>query len=318
MKSIIFLVITICCICFTQNSSYAIGMAKITVKVVDEQGKPVEAAQVQLCFSGGCLKKDVINGITDSDGSYSISGFSSDGVVGGTVVKNGYYNSLYNHDFFTTTLGMWQPWNKEIKVVLRPVINPVPMYVRDKTVKIPVVGKEVGFDLIKFDWVAPHGLGVVADFVFLLDSRYKSYDERDSNLTITFSNKYDGIQPFELDMGGDFGVGSWFRTPRYAPENGYQDRLITRYSSKSLPAYRTTDSYYFFRVRSEVDDNGKLKRAMYGRLKGDLQAESMKDGLAIITFYYALNPDYTRNMEHGWSPNLFSPLPKGEMDVKAP
>lgn len=304
--------ITSCCLLLSSSDVYAVGMAKITIKVFDEEQKPVPDAKIQLCYFGGCLKKDIVHGNTDNDGVYSNSGFSIDGVVGGTALKSGYYSTTFHNDFITATLGMWQPWNKEIKVVLRPKIKPVPMYVRQKTVKIPVVGKEVGFDIIKFDWVAPYGLGTVADFMFLLDSRFKSYDERDSTLTITFSNKYDGLQPFELDMGGDFTVGSRFRTPRYAPESGYKSKLITKFSSKRLPVYRITDSYFFFRVRSEEDEKGNLKRAMYGKLKGDLEAFTTKDGLADISFYLWLNPDYTNNMEFDIDRNLFSPVPNGE------
>lgn len=300
------------------EAAHALGMAKVTVKVVDEEGKPVDAAQIELCFQGGCTNKNVINGVTDEKGIFIASGSSGAGVLSGSVEKKGYYYSIFHNDFINWKLGVWQPWNKEMKVVLRPKIKPVPMYFRDKWVTIPVVGKKVGFDLEKFDWVAPHGLGTVADFVFLLDSRYKSFDERDSNFTITFSNRFDGIQSFELDMGGDFGVGSLFRTPRYAPESGYQNKLVTRYSSKSLPVYRTKDSYSFFRIRSEVDKNGKLKRAMYGKMKGDLEAVSSKDGLAEIELFYWLNPDYTNNLEYDTDRNLFSPLPKGETDKRIP
>lgn len=318
MKILIVLMIVVCCVFLPRSSVYAVGMAKVTIKVVDEEQKPVPDAEIQLCFVGGCLKKDIVHGATDSDGIYIVSGFSIDGVVGGTALKDGYYYTTFNHDFITTTLGMYQPWNKEIKVVLRPMIKPVPMYVRDKWVTIPVVAHEIGFDLQKFDWVAPHGLGTVADLIFMLDSRYKSFDDRSSTLTITFSNKFDGIQPFELDMGGDFGVGSGFRTPRYAPENGYQNKFVTKYSSKSLPVYRTTYPYFFFRVRSEVDNNGNFKRAIYGKLQGDLEAVSSKNGLARIHFCYWLNPDYTTNMEFDIDRNLFSPLPKGETNIRLP
>lgn len=317
MRLLTIIILTICCACFVHSSAYAIGMAKVTVKVVDEEENPVVGADVRICFIGGCLKKDSIKGKTDNEGLFIASGSSSDGVVGGAVEKEGYYNSGYHKDFINSTLGMWQPWNKEIKVVLRPKIKPVPMYVREKWFTIPVVGTEVGFDLIKFDWVAPHGLGSVADFVFLLDSYFDKTGGRDySNLTLTFSNKYDGMQTFELDMGGDFGVGSGFRTPRYAPESGYEDKLVTRYDPRApdAHAYRTTDTYRFFRVRSELDETGKFKRAMYGKMKGNLEAKPTRDGLAKIQLYYWLNPDYTRNMEFDTDRNLFSPLPKGEID----
>lgn len=316
MRIFIICIIALCCTFLSSNPVHAVGMVKVTIKVIDEEDKSVEGAQVRLRLQGGTLKKDMIVGTTDQEGAFTQSGFSSDGSVGGGVEKNGYYMTSFHTDFITTTLGMYQPWNKEVKVVLRPKLKPVPMYVRNKMVKIPVVGREVGFDLIKFDWVAPYGLGTVADFVFYLESYFDQVTDRDhSNLQLTFSNKFDGIQPFELDMGGDFGVGSQFRTLRYAPESGYRDKLQTRYDpyAPGSHAYRTTDDYYFFRVRSEVDDKGNLKRAMYGKLKGNLKAKPKRDGLAEIELLYWLNPDYTTNMEFDIDSNLFRPLPEREI-----
>jgi len=298
----------------------AFGMAKVTVKVVDETDKPVEAAEVKLCFFGGCLEKDIVQGVTDNTGIYSISGSSSDGVIGGSVHKEGYYYSTFGNSFTRRTLGMWQPWNKELKVLLRPMVNPVRMYVRSKKITIPIANKELGFDLIKFDWVAPYGLGTVADFIFKVETRFKNYGDCAATLTTTFSNKYDGIQSFKLDMGGDFGDGSRFRTPRHAPETGYQDKLVTRYdtSSPETYVYQTMDTYYFFRVRSEMDENGNLKRAMYGKIRGDLVARPLKDAVARLELFFWLNPDYTRNMEFDIERNLFSPLPTGERLIGIP
>jgi hypothetical protein len=314
MRLISIIIIAILFLCNDFNTVNAMGMAKVTIKVVDEEENPVEDANVRICFHGGCLKKDAIKGKTDSKGLFVVSGSSSDGVTGGAVEKVGYYDSGYHQDFITWNLGMWQPWNKEIKVILRPKIKPVPMYVRDKWVTIPAVGKKVGFDLVKFDWVVPYGLGIVADLLIQVDRRLKNYDDFDSIMTMTFPNKFDGIQTFELDMGGDFGVGSVFRTPRYAPESGYQAKLITTISSKDLPVYRTKETFNFIRVRSELDKNGKLKRAMYGKMKGRLIAEPRDSATAKIQLYYWLNPDYTRNMEFDTDRNLFSPLPRGEID----
>lgn len=295
MKILIMFILTISLLLAGQSSVNAIGIVKMTIKVLDENQNPVEGAEVEICFRSTCIGNETVKANTDSEGLYIVSSTSMTGSISGAVTKNNYYASIFHADFLTTTLGMYQPWNKEIKVVLRPKIKPVPMYVRSKWVKIPVVDVEVGFDLEKFDWVAPHGLGTVADFVFLLESSYKSFDDRRSKLTISYSNKFDGMQPFELDMGGDFGVGSIFRTPRYAPESGYLRSLSTSYDTRSpdFHAYITTDTYYFFRVRSEVDEQGKLKRAMYGKLKGNLRAAPTKDGLAKIEFHYWLNPDYT-------------------------
>jgi hypothetical protein len=295
-------------------------MAKVTLKVVDEDAKPVEGANIRICFRGGCLKKDAIKGVTDIDGLFSVSGLSADGQIGGAVEKVGYYDSTYHQDFVISKLGMYQPWNKEIKVLLRPKLNPVPMYVRRKYVNIPFADKKIGFDLIKFDWVAPYGLGAVADFIIHVKRSWDGGNNYESTMTMNFSNKFDGIQSFTLDQGGDFGVGSLFRTPRYAPESGYQNKLITRLDSNAADsnAYVTKDTFHFFRIRSEVDKNGKLKRAMYGKIQGDLKVDPRGKAGGTIEFYYWLNPDYTRNLEFDGNRNLFSPLPTGESIIRIP
>jgi hypothetical protein len=67
---------------------------------------------------------------------------------------------------------------------------------------------------------------------------------------------------------------------------------------------------YIFRVRSEVDENGKLKQAMYGKIRGDLWYTPGSGGK--IKMHYYLNPDYTRNLEFDPERTLFIGLPKNE------
>jgi hypothetical protein len=44
----------------------------------------------------------------------------------------------------------WEPWNPTIDVVLKPVLNPIPMYARKvgepQAIRIPEDGKPIGFD----------------------------------------------------------------------------------------------------------------------------------------------------------------------------
>lgn len=304
---------------FTANAN-AISIAKVSVRVVDEEGKPVEAAQVRIRFQGGTLQKDAVIGLTDINGAFSASGSSSDGVVGGSVRKEGYYKSTIHHDFYRNILGMWQPWNKEINVVLRPKINPVSMYVRNKWIQIPVLDKEVGFDLMKFDWVIPYGQGTKADFILLVTRRFKDMNDFDATLTMTFSNQYDGIQEIRTERGGDFNVGSEFRLPRYAPESGYQSKLVKRLS-RSDPdffALKENVTNYFYRVRSEVDEKGNFKRAMYGKIINDVKIDPRGNTTGDIRFTYYLNPDYSLNLEYDPEANLFSPLPTGENSLGLP
>lgn len=296
---------------------YALGMAKLVFKVVDEKGLPLEGAKVAIHFQGGGLDKDATRGYTDEQGIYEASGFSSDGSSGGGVDKEGYYTSVFHHDFYVSRFGFWQPWGKELTVIMRSIVNPVPMYVRDKYYDFPLIGEEVGFDLEKADWVIPHGLGTHADFVFKLERQYDNTDNFDATMTLTFSNPFDGIQVVKDDVGGDFNVGSRFRLPRIAPESGYQPKFQKRISRGTYGRHsdNSDDNNFIFRVRSEVDENGKFNRAMYGKIRRDLK---FSPGSAYFGMLYYLNSDYTSNLEFDIERNLFGTLPRGEISIKMP
>lgn len=287
--------------------------AKVSFRVIDEIGAAVDQAQIKICFFGGCLTKEAIVGSTDSEGKYSVSADSKDGQIGGVVRKDGFYPSVFGTQFIQTKLGKWLPWDKEIIVKLRPKVNPVPMYVRNRYFEIPAQGKEIGFDLMKADWVIPYGQGVQSDFIMRVDREYKNTANFEATLTLTFSNKYDGIQIIKDDRGGVFSQGSRYNLPRQAPENGYQAKLVKRISRGIYGWHddKAADNNYIFRVRSEVDEEGKLKRAMYGKIRGEIKFAALSKNGEIGMHYY-LNPDFTRNLEFDPEKNLFKLLPSGE------
>lgn len=116
------------------------------------------------------------------------------------------------------------------------------------------------------------------------------------------------------DRGGNFTVGSKFRLARNAPETGYVQMLskqITRGGGVFFDNM-SDDNNYFFRIRSEVDENGKLTRAMYGKIKGEIKVEPRSGTLGMVLFFYYLNPDYTRNLEFDPNRNLFDNLKDSE------
>ena len=111
--------------------------------------------------------------------------------------------------------GRWEPWNPVVEVVLKPILNSVPMYVKKvEWLNVPKPGEEAGYDLVAGDWVAPHGKGSVSDFIFKIDSRDlpAATQRKDVNpgeyyeiaLTLRFSNESDGVQlvmtPPRLEM----------------------------------------------------------------------------------------------------------------------
>jgi len=289
------------------NLGLLLPRTKITIKVVDEEGKPVHAATVSATFEvlGGNNRWTVVS-ITNKSGLAALSK-SSTGNLGFSVEKEGYYTSGGAWHGVRHSFGKWEPWNPEIGVVLRKILKPVPMYARStqmSKMRIPVVDKPVGFDLIKFDWVAPYGHGKYSDFIFKLERKFIADNNFDCKLHISFSNKYDGIQEVT-----NYYSNSVFKMPRLAPEDGYKN---------SLSHWRTYDKdsfadsrYYIFRIRSDVE-NGKLIRAMYGKVHGDIRFDPRGSNTASIIFDYYVNPDYSHNLEFEPKRNLFINLPSTE------
>ncbi|WP_432823270.1 hypothetical protein [Trichloromonas sp.] len=314
MKNILITIFVIIVLAVNTNAN-AFGVININVKVIDESGKQLKDAKLRVRFSGG--EMPVIRN-TDDKGNCSITSSSNDGVVVGTAIKDGYYDSTFHHDFYAQKLGVWQPWGKKLTVVMRPIVNPVPMYVRNASFNVPVTEEEVGFDLEKADWVIPYGQGTHSDFIFNVERRFDNVDNFDAKMTLTFSNAHDGIQVFKDDGGGDFNVGSWFRLSRMAPESGYQSNLERRRSRGSYGRYddknEAEDNNFIFRVRSEVDETGNLKRAMYGKIRGDIRFST---GVLKVGMHYYLNSDYTSNLEFDPKRNLFVITDPGE-NVTAP
>ena len=291
---------------FNSSCSWGIGLpeGKITLKVIDEDGNPIENANIGIGFernTGSGTEKEPKNGKSDKQGNFTGAARTIN-YASYIVDKDGYYQSYGEYRFKNHESGKWQPWNPEIKVVMRKIEKPVPMYAKDLKMEhpeilIPAVGKDIGFDLVECDWVAPYGKGKHSDFIFKLVKTITDINNYDSKLTITFPNKFDGIQIVKDNRKG----GSIFKLPRYASEEGYQNKLIrflNRHGVGAPESDFSDDNNYIFRIRSEEKD-GKLIRAMYGKIHGDIRFYPGDSKTASLGFKYFLNPDYTRNLEYG-------------------
>lgn len=283
--------------------------AEVTLKVVDESGNILEGSKVAIGFlrnsSKGGVEKTV-TGTINKDGTFTAK-CRTNGLVGGNVRLEGYYDSSFDYPFNKKKNGKWLPWNPVISIVMRKIQNPVPMYACQlRTITLPDANKKIGFDLIEYDWVQPYGKGKHADFIFSLEGKYNNEYEYNNTLTLTFTNKFDGIQLVTESIK----FGSQFKLLRYAPETGYKN-ILTRFESRTPGQPHKSDSKedknYIFRIRSEVK-NGKLLRAMYGKLKGDINFGVDRTRKISITFTSYLNPDYSRNLEFDPKQNLYRDL----------
>ena len=296
--------------------------AKITAKVIGEDGNPITGAEVGIGFIVGVLPGQgpgtrtlEKRGLSGTDGTFAAQD-ECGGSAGMGASKSGYYRTTggLSYLFKEVKNGRWEPWNPTIELVLKPILKPIPMVARKvEMLRIPVVGQPVGFDLMVSDWVAPHGKGSVSDLIFTLQKTFVDVEKPfEASLTITFANEGDGIQPTIAAQH----VGSELRLPRYAPEEGYESKLVKSTSRAAVnqmivPANKE-DLNYFFRVRTRMEDK-KIVSTNYGKIDRDIDFDIINSDTALLFFTYYLNPTPNdRNMEFDPKRNLLKGLKDAE------
>ena len=276
--------------------------AKITVKVIDENGKPVKNADVKVDYNHNLVNRDIwggdktIQGKTDKRGILLASGNTIIPLLTVNAYSNdGYYSSSewVNFTSYSNKLDRWEPWNPLVEIILKKKRNPVPMYTMPaKWVVIPIFDKPIGFDLEKGDWVKPYGTGDIKDFVFVFNLHKRGFLDYETGFELTFSNAMDGIQEYYFDDT----IQSHYKWPFLAPNDGYLKRLQRQVSSKPdkiISSNFKKQVNYIFRVRSKTDKNGKIIEAKYGKIVKEF--DLVRDG--VVRFRYMYNPDGTRNLE---------------------
>ena len=213
-----------------------------------------------------------------------------------------------------------EPWNKLYTAQLRKIINPVPFVGRfvglRSKVSIPRLAQPIGFDLLESDWVAPFGKGKNADLIIQLESElakmpagYYELHPRagkywNTKFAVTFANVKDGICEFVSPPN----VGSIFRSPRFAPEDGFATNF-TMVGDASTYNPPKLDQNFIFRIRSQLDDKGNVTNALHGKIYGPFEY-TPSGGLK---FQYLLNPKSNdRNLEFNPDKNCLQNLPRGE------
>lgn len=285
--------------------------AKVTLSVVGDDGQPVSDYPVNAGFYAG----DKYQGLTDTNGLFTMEGRAVHWEVNWTLQKEAYYRSQVQYEFKGGIKDdKWQPWNPVVTAVVRRVVNPIPMFMKRVEAKIPVENAPFAFDLQSGDWVAPYGSGFVSDLIFQVTRRVTSPNDYEGTLHLTFTNAFDGIQQTEGMI-----MDSAFPFPRLAAAAGYEAEYIYSHGNDPIKGYfgalvDDPKKYYLIRVRSVLDIEGKLKEALYGMLAGDIELTGVASADSVrIAFMYYLNPTPNdRNMEFDPKRNLFTDLPVGE------
>jgi hypothetical protein len=291
--------------------SLELPKANVNIRVVDENQKPVKGADVSLYFDD-----KLVNGVTDLNGVFTGEGQCNIAGIGSKITKAGYYLGSAPIPRFSqvnSTLNQWEPWGGTYDVVLRPVINPIPLFVKKVDTIIPVLDKPCGYDLEVGDWVEPYGKGFTADFVFNIHKSVKDVRNFDAQGYLAFSNPMDGLQS-ALPL--DIAKNSIFKWERLSPENGYeqsfhlQNTWLSASKAKPIKSFKTNTEWdgYFFRVRSIAQD-GNIVSAHYGKIAGGIEIYPRQTATCSIRFTFYYNPTpLDRNLEWDPSHDLFGQL----------
>lgn len=285
--------------------------------VTDESGKPLQGVVFYFKYDrnlniGGKHDSGTrrIKLYTDEEGNASYFGFVKYRVRLLDMTFPGYYENRY--------CGI-----RNKTIVLREKKNPVPMYKSNgklSKIMFPDYNGKFSFDLVKHDFLPPHGKGEVADFIFSLKSDIDSYKETKVFWDIIFPDEKDGIQiVYKSHRPINY---SSFKGPYAAPEKGYLNscrlaekkffenvspnwhRLLPKQRKNILEMrqfgdFTENEPVYCFRVRS------KSGTPLYGKIycNQPCSGGGVCNGKFELYFEYYLNPDGTRNLEYSY--NLF-------------
>ena len=276
-----------------------------TLNVMDEKGSPVADAKVTFgrAYRDDRLEhtEDVFT--TDKDGNlYRQHGpiINADRATFFRISKQGYYPS-YGHAVGLMnylpesykTVGTWpiryrKPWNPTFNVVLKKIVDPVPLYV-NQMVNLEIrQDSENAYDMLVGDWVAPRGKGVTKDLIIEIAEPKKR--DNAQPVTLIFPGDGNGIQKIAIEPDNH----SLLKLPHHAPENGYENRqVVINYGAAyvGMKEQKQRDSQnYFFRIRSNAT-GGKLPGALYGKIMYPFSfSYSSTYGNHVVNMKYYLNP----------------------------
>jgi hypothetical protein len=296
----------------TVSTSCANNSVTVNLKVIDSKtGQPVEGAKVDMGFliSRGSNSFD---GYTDGEGRVTATNTALYG-VSMVIRKHGYYKSTRR-----TARG-----DQDLTLLLRPIQNPQPMYARAITLDLPAKGKKIGFDFEKGDWVIPHGKGLKAHIYFNLDGEGKDAFNYDERLLVNFPQETDGLiklseksQVFESDFKFQYLASEkgYINQMEYV-ENSYQVKQGLRMMPVTETTFETAILGYEIRVNTEVDNEGNVIAANYGKILDEFNVSVFpkEKGGNFIKFTYYYNPiKNERSLEFDKQRNLFKGLTRQE------
>lgn len=274
------LLLTVICLAANARITYELSVkgavAKVILRVVDQDGVAVRDAKIWGAFSASRLKDSVpVEGLTNTNGEFVAQG-DCDELLRVDVTKEGYYHTEEKINFMQSKSepivvdGKWQPYGEARTVVLKRIKNPTNIGEFGRcSISIPVYDKWIGFDFQKRMWTPPYGDGCCQD-VLLKFGRELVERQTDFRMTmeVAFTNNpCAGCYRLNYDNFSD-------RKNVYCADAEAVYISEMKYVQERHPGFTRVDnridknSYLVFRTRTRVDEDGRLVSAHYGIIGG--------------------------------------------------
>jgi hypothetical protein len=292
--------------------------AKVTLRVMDSEGKEVPDASVNLTFAFR-QKNKPLKGLTDSNGLFVAQGTLTEDIIY-RVTKAGYYETFAR--FFMAKAatrcvenGRWIPWNPTLEVALKEKRKPIPMYQNYIETVMPAGTNRLGFDFTVGDWVAPYGKGSNADMWYVYDETFIDRDNFYIKLSFVFPGENNGCYMRKTDNYSEL------VSEHEAAERGFESSyvsVIEQEKGKYTKENRFGENdYMIFRIRTKTDDQGKIISSHYGKIYGPVGVPHRWSKKFSFTYYLNPTPN-DRNLEYDPKQNLVPEQHRHTMDRNLP
>ena len=277
-----------------ENACHNGAEARVEFHVVDDMGKPVPNAKVNVFFDMIDRSKGRrIIGNTDTNGVF-VAEAETGGILEVEVTGDQHYRSNRRISFITkgsehdVSGGKWQPWGGRENVVLLPIKNPTARKVFSSGWKdTHELNKWIGFDCERYDFVAPFGSGKESDMEIFFDWNGvwdSGYDGM--ALKIRFSAKFSGGYYADKTPGSEYvGVYGANTNGMYQSEFVFSERVGSRDRRGRVTSWERQlfdpSKVLVVRSRCKLNDDGTLKSAHYFQLgnicfSGDERGAALK------------------------------------------
>lgn len=267
---------------------------RIDVHVIDDEGAPVRDAEVKAVFAFQHRERSETY-VSDSNGVAVVEGITTGHYVELNLSKAGYYDSKVKYRYLRLAENhpvkdcKWQPWGKEVRIVLRKIRSPIKMVHLSKNFLMPATNSFIGFDMEVADWVKPYGKGEYADFcIKYFGDGIPVPNYKRIGCVVAFTNCFCGAY-IERKF-----VDSEFKTPYVAKTNAHYQTSFEyiRKIDSAGQMYRrelADAEDLVVRTRCVVDNEGRLVKCNYGRI-GKIFFNTGRDGSGETLLEYDFNP----------------------------